>query len=232
VANRCLRESSLLRLYDSVIVPALTMAEQDRHKGALDPDREEFVFLSVREMLAEFSERTWKEAENSSPVNGTSEAVRVETSGIPSGRIFCVPASDEADEITAAMLAQLLEQAGCAAISFTLEHTLQQLAVVGPADDDILVVSALPPFAFARAKAMCQQLEVRFPRTRLLVGVWGFAGDTGRALQRFQPARPDRLVTSLSDALAATMESGCAPAGAPLAEEAGEADPVGPIKPA
>jgi hypothetical protein len=44
-------ENSLLELFDAVILPALTMAEQDRHKGALDPEREEFLFLSVRAML-------------------------------------------------------------------------------------------------------------------------------------------------------------------------------------
>jgi hypothetical protein len=32
--------------------------------------------------------------------------------------------------------------------------------------------------------------------------VWGFNGDTERALQRFQPKRPDKLVTSLGDAVA------------------------------
>ena len=42
------------------------------------------------------------------------------------GRVFCIPASDEADEITAAMLAQLLEQAGYASIAFSMDPSLQQ----------------------------------------------------------------------------------------------------------
>ena len=46
----------LVELYDSVLIPALGMAEQDRHKGALDAAREEFLFLSINEMIAEFSE--------------------------------------------------------------------------------------------------------------------------------------------------------------------------------
>src|ERR1019366_7253669 len=44
VIDRYLSGHSLLQLCDSVIVPALTLAEHDRHKGALDPDREEFFF--------------------------------------------------------------------------------------------------------------------------------------------------------------------------------------------
>ena len=43
MADLYLRENSLPQLYDAVIVPALTLAEQDRHKGALDPTREEFL---------------------------------------------------------------------------------------------------------------------------------------------------------------------------------------------
>ena len=58
VADLYLREHSLSQLYDAVIIPAMTMAEQDRHKGALDRTREEFLFMSIKEMVVEFSERT------------------------------------------------------------------------------------------------------------------------------------------------------------------------------
>ena len=57
VANAYLSDHTLTQLYDAAIIPVLGMAEQDRHKGALSPTREEFVFLSIREMLAECSER-------------------------------------------------------------------------------------------------------------------------------------------------------------------------------
>jgi predicted PurR-regulated permease PerM len=185
VADLYLAENSLVQLYDSVIVPALTMAEQDRHKGSLDPTREEFVFLSIKEMIAEFSEKT------ASP-----EPL------ITAGRVLCLPANDEADEIAAAMLAQLLEQAGYPALSLPFDPSLQHLAaIVEPARKDVFCISAVPPFAFARARTLSRLLQVRFPRTRVVIGVWGFTGDTEQALQRFQPARPERLVTSLADAV-------------------------------
>jgi methanogenic corrinoid protein MtbC1 len=174
-------------LYDSVLVPALTFAEQDRHKGALDKTREEFLFLSVKEMVAEFSEQT----QRSEPRPAAS-----------AGRAICLPANDEADEITAAMLAQLLEQAGCATLAFSLDSSLQHsVDLVAPDEKDTFFISALPPFAFARARTLVRQLQARFPRTRLVIGVWGFTGDVEQALQRFQPSRPDKLVTSLADAV-------------------------------
>ena len=192
VADGYLSENSLSELYDLVIVPALTMAEQDRHKGALDPIREEFLFLSIKEMLVEFSERTLK-----------SDAPSAERRpGASQGRVLCLPANDEADEITAAMLAQLLEQAGYPAISFSLDPSLlETVGLLDPAENDIFCISALPPFAFARARILSRQLQLRFPRTKMIIGVWGFTGDTERALQRFQPSQPAQLLTSLAHAV-------------------------------
>jgi len=187
VADHYLKDHSLVQLYDSVLIPALTMAEHDRHKGALHPAREEFLFLSIKEMLAELSENA--------------DAAVEARSASPAGRMICLPASDEADEITAAMLAQLLERAGCLAVSFPVDpDLLHLLQALEPAVDDVFYISALPPFAFAHARTLSVQLRTRFPRTRIVVGVWGFTGETERALERFQAPRPDQLVTSLEQA--------------------------------
>ena len=193
VAEEYLKEHSLLQLYDAVILPALTMAEQDRHKGALDPEREEFLFLSVREMLTEFSEK----AKDSSAEH---DAERVES--VASGRILCLPAHDESDEIAAAMLAQLLEQAGHASVSFPLGSVPDNLpGAMAPTRDDVVCISAIPPFAFSHARTMNRQLRARFPQTKILIGVWGFNGEIDRARQRFQPFPPEKFVGSLADAL-------------------------------
>lgn len=199
VIDRYLNEHSLLELCDSVLIPALTLAEHDRHKGELDQDREEFLFLSVKEMLAELAERAARAALADVEAAGDAKPASA------CGRIFCIPASDEADEVTAAMLALLLEHSGCIVLPFTPDPVLQQLAFVQPAADDVFCISALPPFAFAHARTLSHQLRVRFPKIRIVVGVWGFAGDTERAMERFQAPRPDRLVTSLADAIQAVL---------------------------
>jgi predicted PurR-regulated permease PerM len=199
VIDSYLNEHSLLELCDSVLIPALTLAEHDRHKGELDQDREEFLFLSVKEMLAELAERAARAALADVAAAGDAKPAPA------CGRIFCIPASDEADEVTAAMLALLLEHSGCIVLPFTPDPGLQQLAFVQPAADDVFCISALPPFAFAHARTLSHQLRVRFPKIRIVVGVWGFAGDTERAMERFQAPRPDRLVTSLADAIQAVL---------------------------
>jgi len=193
VAEEYRSDHSLLQLYDAVILPALTMAEQDRHKGALDPEREEFLFLSVREMLAEFSEK----AQNSIA------AEEVERAGLAlPGRILCFPAHDEADEIAAAILAQLLEQSGRVTLSFPLGSSSDRmLDLVEPAGNDVFCISAIPPFAFSHARTLNRQLRAKYPRIKILIGIWGFNGDVERALQRFEPSAPDQFVTGLAEAL-------------------------------
>jgi predicted PurR-regulated permease PerM len=130
VADRYLSQNSLVKLYDQVMIPALTMAEQDRHKGALDKAREEFVFLSIKEMLAELFE----EALKAEPASEEHPIAALEQRTAFPGRVLCLPASDEADEITGAMLAQLLEHATPVypVLSFPIDLSLQHVGVVEP----------------------------------------------------------------------------------------------------
>jgi methanogenic corrinoid protein MtbC1 len=100
------------------------------------------------------------------------------------------------------MLAQLMGQAGYATLALPLDSSLHHsLELVEPDEKDVFFISALPPFAFAQARTLGRHLQTRFPRTKLVVGVWGFSGDMEKAMQRFQPLRPDKLVTSLADAV-------------------------------
>ncbi len=199
IVTRFLKEKSLLELYDSVLVPALSLAEQDRHQGAIETTREAFLFLSINEMITELSE--YQPVQDSTPADdATAESGPVEHH---SARILCLPANDQADEVTAAMLAQLLEQGGHSALSLPIAHTspAELLALIEKRQDDVICISALPPYAFPPARTMCKLIRERFPRLKLVVGVWGFNGDTEKAKARFERTQPDRLLTSLAQAV-------------------------------
>jgi hypothetical protein len=204
IVDQFLKEKPLVELYDSVLIPALSLVEQDRHKGAIDATREEFLFLSINEMIIELSE--YQLAHDSSPAEDAAAA-----SGPAkrlSARIICLPANDRADEVTAAMLAQILERAGYAALSLPIAHAslVEMLALLEIRQDDIVCISALPPFAFPPARTMCKLIRERFPRVKLVVGVWGFSGDTEKAKARFERTQPDRLLTGLAQAVEQIQE--------------------------
>ena len=202
IADLYLKEQSLVQLYDSVLIPALALAEQDRHKGELDQAREEFLFLNVGEMIAEFSER---EPERNP------EVFQDHPSSLPTpdhepvepqfpGRVLCFPASDEADQITALMLAQLLEQAGYSVVSFPAGASLRDLLAVKPGSEDLIFTSAVPPFAFAHSKALYKLLRSRLPKVKTVIGIWGYSGDTEKAKARFERQAPETILTTLAEA--------------------------------
>jgi hypothetical protein len=197
IVGELLRGRPLIELYDLVLIPALGLAEQDRHKGAMDAAREEFLFLSINEMIAEFSEYEPGE-QYTAPIPDPAETSR--------GRVLCLPAHDRADEVTAAMLAQLLEQEGLAALSFPFvepspNEWLAWLELIEAGPNDVVCISALPPYAFAPARAMCKQIRERFPKLKVAACVWGFSGDTRKAMARFERTPPDRLSISLAKAV-------------------------------
>jgi hypothetical protein len=202
IVGEFLKGRPLVELYDSVLIPALSMAEQDRHKGAIDAAREEFLFLSINEMIVEFSEY---ELRDNSSEEGSAAPDAVEHL---SARVLCLPAHDQADEITAAMLAQILEQKGFAALAFPCvgPSPNEVLRVIEARRSDVVCISALPPYAFAPARAMCKQIREQFPRLKVVVCVWGFSGDTQKAMARFERTQPDRLSTSLAEAVEHVQE--------------------------
>ena len=203
IVDQVFKGKTLVELYDSLLIPALGMAEQDRHKGAIDAAREEFLFLSINEMIAEYSEYQLADSsteKGSGPIPDIVERLNA--------RILCLPAHDRADEVTAAMLAQILEQNGLAALSFPIAgpSSNEWIALIEAGRSDIVCISALPPYAFAPARAMCKQLRERFPKLKVVVCVWGFSGDRDKAKARFERTQPDRLATSLAEAVEHVLE--------------------------
>jgi predicted PurR-regulated permease PerM len=208
IATTFLKDHTLVSLYDQVLIPALTLAEQDRHRGALDETRESYLFLSVSEIVSELA------------VYQAGEAAKTRVFGLrrisakqyalpaigkpqkPSAvRIFCLAANDRADEIASSMLAQLLERNGHGVVSLPAsESALETLTHLLPEEQDVICISAVPPFAFAQAAALCQRIRMQFSRIRIVVGIWGFSGDFEKAAERFGNTRPNRIVARLADA--------------------------------
>jgi methanogenic corrinoid protein MtbC1 len=116
--------------------------------------------------------------------------------------IVCVPATDQADEIAASMLAQLLEQQGHKTLLLPVNALSSEvMARLGEEADTVVCISALPPFAFVHARNLCQRVRQQLPQNRIVIGLWGSTGDTDLLRERFGAARPDAVVTTLAQAI-------------------------------
>jgi predicted PurR-regulated permease PerM len=208
IADKFVAGRPLVDLYDGVLLPALSLAKQDRQKGGLDETRGRFAFMSTAELLAEFSE--YRDPHGPAG-NGHSANRQSVQSGVPltaardyyrSFPVVCIAASDEADELSATMLAQLLEQNGFNTILLPLAAvTTEILARLGEDRDTVVCISALPPFAFTAARTIGARIRQQMPHNRLLIGLWQTDQDAENLRSRFGPARPSALVSTLAEAV-------------------------------
>jgi len=83
IAEKYAEEHGNVALFENILVPALSLAESDRHRGALDEEHSRFAFETTRQIAEEL--RTEEEAR-------VDDACR---------HVCIVPAHDEADEIYA-----------------------------------------------------------------------------------------------------------------------------------
>jgi predicted PurR-regulated permease PerM len=193
-----LQEHSLENLYESVLIPALRLAEEDRHMDALGTRTSEFIYQGTRELIEDLGDRFEKEDAEAKIVEGESETVRSPT---PSVGVVCLPARDEADELVGMMLSQLLRQSGNGVHYLPIGTVDDMLEQVSRGNYRIACVSALPPFAVGQARSLCKRLRARFPDLAIVVGLWDFAGGVPKAQERVGPSCTDAVATTLTEAM-------------------------------
>ncbi len=200
IAHAHLKEKPLASFYDSVLIPALTLAQQDRHMDALDEAREKFIFRSTRGLIEELGEGEMDLPTPSSEQDGALES-GVMNAELPAMEIACVPARDEADELVAMMLAQLLQQSGFSARPIPIGTVADMLTQVSDPDLRVVCVSALPPSAFGQARSLCRRLRTRSPKLRIILCLWN-SNDGTKVEERLGSEWADAVCTTLAEGLA------------------------------
>jgi len=203
VAEEFIKGKSLEELYDSLIIPALSLAERDRHRGRLDKEREDFISKTTRFLVEDLAERAEEltAGNNKSPTDEESKPAR---NGVANGELtaLCIPARDEADEIAAQMLVQLLNKRGLSAKSMDSQALASEsLEQVGKDNPQVVCVAAIPPLGYLHTRYLCRRLRTEYPKLRLIGAVL-----TERDVEDVKKRRPavaaDDLATSLKQAVA------------------------------
>jgi predicted PurR-regulated permease PerM len=197
VLEQYLQSSSLLELYDSVVIPALGMAQRDCQQNDLDEAAAETIYQNTREMLDELNE------ECLGPQKPDADSVPEEHEAAIScgGKIICIPSRTGADETVATMLVQLLEREGCQAACIPLRSQVEMIGHLAEAQPDMVVVSALQPFGLTHAKRSVAQVRNRLPNVNLVIGLWNFTGEVQGILTRLGSQVRGVVVPSLAAAL-------------------------------
>ena len=178
LADEYAAEHGQAALFDTLLIPALTLIETDRHKGALEPETERFAFDTTRQILDELRE------------DGT------ETTA--AAHVCILPARDQADELAGAMLARLLPGAQLFSAKSLAAETLEQ---IGDGACRVMCISAVPPQAASHASYLARRLKKQFPQLRIVVALWTNEG-VDKVRPRLLGAGIDEVATRLPDVLA------------------------------
>jgi len=206
IAEEFIKGKSLEELYDAMIIPALSLAEEDRHRGKLDETRQQFIFQNTRILVEDIAERADDlivrkgslKARLSAKSNGTREKRPAPITG---AQVVCIPARDQADELAAFMLAQLLNKRGIAARALPSGVlAAESLQRVGQEQARIACVSAVPPFGYMHARYLCRRLRAQFQDLKL-VGAILTERDPQELTQRQPPIAADQVASSLKQGM-------------------------------
>jgi predicted PurR-regulated permease PerM len=209
IAEAYLKEKTIGSFYDSVLIPALSLSEQDRHLNSLEARTSSFVSQSTRELIEELGERFAGESFSgtSSMFNSDeSHDGEMERTALAGLRVLCIPAGDDADELVTMMAEQLLKRLGCNVRRLPIADSAGLVQEVGSDVGQAVVVSAVPPFTVGQARSLCKVLRSRLQDPKIILGLWGFEGDVAKAKARVGPGCGEMVVVSLQQAIAALLE--------------------------
>lgn len=193
ISWRYLKENSLRSYYDLVLLPVLSLAEQDRRRTNLDENRIRFIHESARELVEDANDVPLADATE------TAESCATQAKQSGPSTIVCIPARDESDELGATMLLQILEREGHVAQLLPRNLTTKVFEELETLHPDVICVSALYPLAPGLARPLCRQLRQRCPNVKLIMGLWEYPGGAIRAQERLGSSCADFIGTSLEE---------------------------------
>jgi|HubBroStandDraft_6_1064221.scaffolds.fasta_scaffold42593_1 predicted PurR-regulated permease PerM len=182
-----LKGASLEDLYDTVLIPALHLAEQDRHRNELDDTTITFITQTTKDLVEELSLRQ----DESKPPDTVLERIADQ-------RILCLPVRDDADEIVGIMLAQLLEKAGYAATATPIGSVEGMLAEVARGNPEVVCLSALPPYAISHARGIYRRLRAQHSKAKIIIGLWNYTEDPVKAGAEISGGEQNLICTTLA----------------------------------
>jgi predicted PurR-regulated permease PerM/CheY-like chemotaxis protein len=190
IAETFLKEKTLVELYDSVLIPALSLSEKDRHNDMLDEERQNFIYDTTKELIDELAPVT-------PPPDGSEAAVPA----VPGVSALCVPARDRVDELVGLMLARVLRDSGYAIEAIGIGFVEEMLETIAKRHPDVLFISALPPLVVRHARALCKRAREQSPDLKIIVGVWHYVKEASKTAQaRLGTSCADYIVETLSQA--------------------------------
>jgi predicted PurR-regulated permease PerM len=183
-------------VYDTVLLPALYYAKQDRDRGLLSEGDAQFVEQATREILDVLAHDTPALSEKD-----TGDLFVSDPSAGTMVRIVGCPARDAADALALEMVRQLLDPArGRIEVVGASMLTAEVVAWVDRHRPALLCIGAVAPGGLSQTRHLCKRLRSQFPELKIVVGRWGLHDEKATESQQLLAAGADYVETTVLDA--------------------------------
>ena len=200
--ERWAKEKPLDEIYETIIVPALSHAEHDRCKDEINEESKILMLEGVREMVEDLGEiPVENEEKKESPPDQTEHGDFAGEAKNGQIEIVCIPARDNADDLVAIMLCQLLWRRGFKSRNIPLARAPEMLSRVAEFKPKIICIAALPPFAMSHARELYRQCRRLAPQAHVIICMWHFEGDLQKTASRMKMQPGDSILVTLPQAL-------------------------------
>ncbi len=182
LVDTTLKTRSRAEVYDTVVIPALTMIEEARHSEEMTAARAEEVLQSVEELVEELT-------------SGGEAGSRHRPE--PAKQVLCLPARDFADEIACQLAQQVLEETATVQVvpaDSSMAIIQEQMARLQPG---VICVVGVPPRAVRHIRMRCHQIRARFPESIVVACVLSDENDLSSLRSRIPIEDAHHVVSSL-----------------------------------
>jgi predicted PurR-regulated permease PerM len=200
LAEAYVKTNSLTSLYDSVVIPTVTLAEVDAQRDELDTEHRSAIHRHIHDLIEDLG--------SAPPAKSQLEADKTVAEHTPfplsppTCRVLCVPARAYRDELAGAMLVQLLRQqdfdAENASAALSSDELLEMAA---KSDPEAICISVVAPSTLIHARHLSAKLRAQLPHAKIVVGIWGATENMAGAGERLRSSGADEVVVSLAEAL-------------------------------
>ena len=194
-------------LYDGLMIPALTLAELDRQRGALDTQTQRALSDGIATLVEDLMDHDDPTPATPAPTTSpqaTSNRVS-ENTPVPkaSGRVLCIAARNNLDEAAAIMLADLLWRRGLAAEVLSCDAvSTRNLPRLDRDGATFVCLSSMNPKAVQQVRRLARRIRQHFRDDEpILVGFWNLEDDEVRPTDLASATGTDYVATTLLNAV-------------------------------
>jgi len=171
IVEAALQTQPLAEVYDTVLLPALSYAKEDRQRGLLTATDVQELVQATREIVEDLATHPSAAAPDGDATAEEDEAARVPCVPVP---LLGCPARDDIDALAVRMLQQTCDPTRVAVDLLPPRLLPSEVAAhVAQTQPALLCLGAVVPGGVPHLRYLCKQLRTRFPALPIVVGCWG-----------------------------------------------------------